>query len=195
MIFYVATLALMALKTTVTTTTFVGITSEGIWQVSLSRRNTFNRMQQQFFYHMTHTRLDRSLAQGVGDEDSNSQALQLAPRISQDAKSFIWNRLDAGFISKQIFYEHLRVWQEKKRFNQPMQKDNYMTMDIIHNLEMRHSKGKGKDTILKAKVYNPGLMLIKRVSSSFNGWRMLQTFHMINSNHSSWEFNLLNNVR
>ena len=96
------------------------------------------------FYHMTHTRLDGSLAHSVGDEDSNSRASQLAPRIFQDAKSFIWNHLDAGFTSKQIFDEHLQVWQERKRLNQPMQKDDYMTMDNIRNLERRYSKGKWK---------------------------------------------------
>ena len=93
---------------------------------------------------MTHTRLDGSLAYGVGNEDSNSRGSQLAPRISQNAKSFIWNQLNAKFTSKQMFDVHLRVWQERKRFNQPMQKDDCMTMDNICNLERRHSKGKWK---------------------------------------------------
>ena len=93
------------------------------------------------FYHMTHTRLDGSL---VGDEDSNSRDSQLAPRISQDAKSFIWNCLDAGFTSKQIFDEHLRVWQERKRLKQPMRKNDYITMDKIRNLNRRQLKGKWK---------------------------------------------------
>ena len=96
------------------------------------------------FYHMTHTRLDGSLAHGVGDKDSNSRASQLAPCISHDAKLFIWNRLDAGFTPKQIFDEYLRVWQERKRLKQPMRKDDYMTMENIRNFERKHSKGKWK---------------------------------------------------
>ena len=147
------------------------------------------------FYHMTHTRLDGSLIHGVGDEDSNSRASQLAPSISHDAKSFIWNRLDVGFTSKQIFDKHLRIWQERKTLKQPMRKDDYMTMENIRNLEKRHSKGKWKRHNSEGESVQPWIKANQESIFIIQWWGVLQTFHMINNNHSSWEFNLLNNER
>ena len=117
---------------------------------------------------MAHTRLDGSLAHGVGDEDSNSCASQLAPRISHDAKLFIWNRLDAGFTSKQIFDEHLRVWQERKRLKQPMRKDDYMTMENIRNLERRHLKGKWKSVQSWIKANQESVFIIQWSDAAAN---------------------------
>lgn len=96
------------------------------------------------YYHMDHTRLDGSIVHGERDRSSDSRASRLALRISEATRVFIWNRLDAGFTTRQIFDEHLRVWQERKRLGESMRRDDYMTMENIRNLEKCHARRKWK---------------------------------------------------
>ena len=92
------------------------------------------------YYHSEHTRENGEVAHGVMDPDSIARRSEVAPRISEELKTWLIKRLDEGLTARQVFEEHKKVWYEGWTKNRKHSKDNSLLLKHVRYYEYQRKK-------------------------------------------------------
>ena len=92
------------------------------------------------YYHSEHTRENGEVAHGVMDPDSIARRSEVAPRISEELKTWLIKRLDEGLTARQVFEEHKKVWYEGWTKNKKHSKDNFLLLKYVRYYEYQRQK-------------------------------------------------------
>ena len=87
------------------------------------------------YYHSEHTRENGEVAHGVMDPDSIARRSEVAPRISEELKTWLIKHLDEGLTARQVFEEHKKVWYEGWTKNRKYSKDNSLLLKHVRYYE------------------------------------------------------------
>jgi hypothetical protein len=86
-------------------------------------------------YHKAHTQTDGSFANGVHDPESISYTSHYTPCMPQALKDHIWAQLSLGYIIKQIYDKHKKIWWECVNASQNMTQDDFIQLQDIAYLD------------------------------------------------------------
>ncbi len=96
------------------------------------------------WYNMDHTCEDGTPTHGTLDLDLILCTSSQFPHISKHIKEWVEKRLDKGFITKQIYEKHRKMWFNVWVFGIEVLKDDYLNLKSIWYYENKMRKGTQK---------------------------------------------------
>jgi len=102
----------------------------------------YSHIGEVIYYHSEHTRENGEVAHGAMDLDSIARRSEVAPRISEELKRWLIKCLDDGFMARQVFEEHKKVWYEGWTKYRKHSKDNSLLLKHVRLFVTMSIKGK-----------------------------------------------------
>jgi hypothetical protein len=90
------------------------------------------------------------------DPDSIARRNEVAPRISEELKTWLIKRLDEGLMARQVFEEHKKVWYEGWTKHRKHSKDNSLLLKHVRYYEYQRKKNiwyKHKNTLVSVNMW------------------------------------------
>ena len=110
------------------------------------------------------------------DSDSITRRNEVAPRISEELKTWLIKRLDEGLTARQVFEEHKNVWYEGWTKNRKHSKDNSLLLKHVRFYEYQKNFFLGTSIKMHWWVWICGNWRIITWSSTIKMTTLLEVF-------------------
>ena len=93
------------------------------------------------YYHVDHTREDRSPAHGLEDKLYVGRKSAYQPRMLKELKAWVKGQLCKGLTAKQVYEEHMQNWIMMRKMKLPDMRDDFVQLKDIAYYESRLKMG------------------------------------------------------